>query len=140
MQKGTDDYFEVVIPMEPGTKQPNDFGLIMMGSMGAAQDFIDAVLVKPHGARGHWGTIKVCQEYVCVCVHDQFVEQDWVPVPAVNLPQLPKEFRHHFELCVDGGSASSTKRRCSIGDKQIDVPEKKSHLEDEAPLNDHVLH
>ena len=140
MREGTEDYFEVVISMEPGTKQPKDFGLIMMGSVGAAQDFMDAALAKKHGSRGHWGTIKVCQEYVGVCVHDQFAEQDWVPVPAVNIPQLPKEFRQHFDdinqLCGDGGSASSTKRRCSIGDKQLDVPDKKSHLEDEAPHHD----
>ena len=66
VKEGTEDYFEVVLPIEPSTKQPMDHGLIMMGSVEAALDFMDVSLARAHGSQGndHSGTIMGCQEYV----------------------------------------------------------------------------
>ena len=123
--EGTEDDFEVVISMEPGTKQPKDFGLIMMGSVEAAQHLMDAAIAKTNGARGHWGSIKVCREYVGVCLHNMFLQQDWVPVAAVDILKPVPELHLHFgdvsQLSGEGRSASSTKRLCSIGRQQLDV-------------------
>jgi len=144
VRAGTEDYFEVVISMEPGTKQPKDFGLIMMGSVEGAQDFMSADVAKTNRARGRWGSIKVCLKYVGVCLHNQFAQKEWVPGPAVNILKPPEELREHFDdvsrLVGEGGPASSTKRRCSIGDTQRDVSDKQSHLGDEAPHQDVPAH
>ena len=73
-----------------------------------------------------------------VCLHDRFLEKEWVPVPAVTIaaPHPPKEFHQHFsdvhQLCGKGSSAVSTRRSCSIRDKQLDVPYDKKHFEDKA--------
>lgn len=137
---GTEDYFEVVISMEPGTKQPKDFGLIMMGSVEAAQHFVEAAIAKTNGARGQWGSIKVCRDYVGVCLHNMFMQQDSVPKAAVVIPRPVQELHLHFgdvsQLSGEGGSASSTKRLCSIARQQLDVSGKQSQLADEAAQHD----